>query len=92
MERDAQSFYSGFSIAHKFVSPQRAPKVAPTRSVCSLNSTNFLQNSPNPPRASGAWRHLHSLAPFPIWAIVTSLSDTSTQRARVNTRVNVAPK
>ena len=49
-----------------------------------LNSTNFLQNSPSPPRASGAWRHSHLLAPFPIWAIVTSLSDTSSPPALVN--------
>ena len=26
----------------------------------------LFQISPNPPRASGAWRHSRSLAPFPI--------------------------
>ena len=48
-----------------------------------LNSTNFLQNSPNPSRPYGAWRHSHLLAPFAIWAIVTSLSDTSAPHARM---------
>ena len=47
------------------------------------NLTHWLfQNAPNPPRASGVWRHQHSLAPFPISAIVTSLSDTSALPAR----------
>ena len=50
----------------------RCPVLCPV-----LNFTNFLQNSPNPPRASGAWRHSHLLSPFPTWTIVTSLSDTS---------------
>ena len=67
-------------------------KVDPSRSVSSLNSTNFLQNSQNPSRASNAWRHSHSLPPFPIRAIVISLSDMSAPRTRVNTCVNVAPK
>ena len=102
-ERDTHSFYSAFFIcpppsraapvARKFVSPQRAPKVDPSCSVSSLNLTNWLfQISQNPPRASGAWPHSHSVALFPIWAIVTSLSDTSALRACVNTSVNVASK
>ena len=102
-ERDTYSFFSGFSIcppplraapvARKFILPLRAPKVDLLVRCLVLNSTDWLfQNPPNPPRASGAWRHPHSLAPFPIWAIVTSLSDTSVPPARVTTCVNVAPK
>ena len=91
-ERDTHSLYSGLVIrppsraapvACKFVWPLRAPKVNPSRPVSSLNSTKFLQNSQNPPRASVAWRHSHLLTPFPIWAIVTSLSDTSAPPARL---------
>ena len=59
---------------------RRASESQPSSPEAELNS-NFLQNSQNPPLASGAWRHLHSLATFPIWAIVTSLSDTSAPRA-----------
>ena len=40
---------------------------------------------------SSAWRHLHSLTPFPIWAIVNSVSDMSAPPAHMNTCVNVAP-
>ena len=39
---------------------ERKPTVFPE---AGLISTNFHQNSPNPRRASGAWRHLHPLAP-----------------------------
>ena len=99
MKRDAQSFYDDFSIyppQHVWHPPQghwpgfgeqaKANRLLP-------NSTNWLfPKSPKSSRASGAWRHPHSLAPFPIWAIVTSLSDTSTLPARVNTCVNVASK
>ena len=102
-ERDTHSIYSGFSIyppsraapvARKFVWPLRAPKVDPSRSVSNLNSTNWLfQISQNPPCASGAWRHSHSLAQFPSRvSIVTSLSDTSYPRVRANTCVKVRPK
>ena len=70
-EREAQSFYSGFFICPP---PSRAtpvqglreqPKVNPSRTVSSLSSLNSLQISQNPPRASGAWRHPHSVTSFP---------------------------
>ena len=38
-------------VAHKFVWPQRAPKINPSRSEPSSQLTNFLQNHRNPPRA-----------------------------------------
>ena len=93
-ERNTHSFYSGFSIwlfrPPTRVAPatrplawlRRASESQPSSPGAELNSTDFLQNSQNPPRASGAWRHSHSLALFPIWAIVTSLSHTSASRAR----------
>ena len=59
-ERETQSFYAGFSIcprptrvapvAHKFVWPQRAPKVEPSRSESSSQLTDFFQIPQNPPR------------------------------------------
>ena len=38
--------------------------------------TDFFKISQNALCASSAWRHPHSVTPFPICAIVTSLSDT----------------
>ena len=72
--------------------PPRASESQPSSSEAGLTTNWLFQNPPNPPRASGAWRHPHSLAPFPIWAILTSVSDMSARPARVNTCVNVAPK
>ena len=80
-EMDTHSFYSGFFIWAHIV--RHLPKASANKRKSTLlvrcpvlNSTNLFQNSPNPPRASGAWGHSHLLAPFPIWAIVRSLSDT----------------
>ena len=61
-------------VAHKFVWPQRAQKVDPSCLESSSQLTTFLKSPKSSAHASGAWRHSHSLA---IWAIVTSLSDTS---------------
>ena len=72
-ERDTHSFYSCFSIPptntwatrHKATGLASARKRKPTvfsRSRTQLNS--LFQNPPNPPRASCAWRHSLSLAPF----------------------------
>ena len=75
IRRETQSFYAGFFIcplsraapmARKFVSPQRAPKVEPPRSASSFNSLTFFKFPPNPPRASGAWRHPHFVTRFII--------------------------
>ena len=75
IRRETQSFYAGFFIwplfraapmARKFISPQRAPKVEPPRLASSFNSSNFLRNPPNPPCASGAWRHPHFVTRFII--------------------------
>ena len=93
-EREAQSFYADFFICPpppSRVTPAQGlreqAKVNPSRPVSSLNSlTDFFKISPNPPRASGAWRHSR----FPSRTILTSLSDTSA--LRVNTCANVAPK
>ena len=41
---------------------RRASESQPSSSEAGLNSTNWLFQ--NPPRASGAWRRPHSLAPF----------------------------
>ena len=88
-ERDTHSFYFGFFICP----PSRATPAQGLREQAKVNrllqrevSTKLtdFSKSQNSPRASGAWRHLPSLAPFPIWAIVTYLC--------VNTCVNVAPK
>ena len=81
MKRDAQSFYSGFSICtpntcgthHKATGLASASEQKPTVFSQGRTQLNWLfQNPQNPPRASGVWRHPHSLAPFSIWAIVTS--------------------
>ena len=75
IRRETQSFYVGFFIwplsraapmTRKFVSPQQAPKVEPPRSATSFNSSNFLRNPQNPPRASGACRHPHFVTHFII--------------------------
>ena len=94
-ERDTHSFYSGFSICphHLVRHPLQRPLACLRRaseshlsssdSKTHLNSTQLtFSKSPNPSRTSGAWRHPHSAAPFPIWAIMTSLSDTSAPRTR----------
>ena len=75
-ERGVQSFYSGF-----FISPPPSPHLVRhlpkasaskrkstllVRCLVSTLLTDFLKISPNPPRASGAWRHSHSETPFPI--------------------------
>ena len=102
-ERDTHSFYSGFSICPLPIScstrsaqiclASASPESHPSSPEVGLNSTSWLfQNHPNPPHASGVWCHPHFVAPFPIWAIVTSLSDMSVPPVRVNTCVNVAPK
>ena len=69
-EREAQSFYSGFFICpppnscsthHKDLREQAKTNRLPLRQVSS-QLTNFFKISQNPPRASGAGRHSHSLA------------------------------
>ena len=85
-ERDTHFFLSGFFICTPTPNLVRhLPNASPSKRKSTLlvrcpvlNSTNFLQNSQNPPHASSVWRHSHLLALFPIWAIVTSLSDMST--------------
>ena len=100
-ERDIHSFYSGFFICPLPISgdtcprPPRASESQPSSSEAGLNSTNWLQNSQNPPRASGAWRHSYSLPPFPIsgYCDFSEWHVRSTPLcARVNTCVNIAPK
>ena len=92
-ERDTHSFYSSFFICPPptRVAPARRPlarlrrasESQPSSPEAGLNSSHWLfQNPQNPPHASGAWRHPHSVNPFPIWAIVISLSDTSASPAR----------
>ena len=85
-EWDTHSFYYGFFICPPPPLVRHLPKASGLASVSKCKPTvfsrgriqlNFLQNSPYPPRASGVWHHSDLLAPFPIWAIVTSLSDTS---------------
>ena len=64
-----------------------------SRPVSSLNSTDFFKISQNPPRASGAWRHSHCVAPFPISGYCDiSEWHVRSARARVNICVNAAPK
>ena len=95
-ERDTHSFYSGFFICPPPTTTiscdtcprprawlRRASESQPSSPEAGLNSTNWpFQNPPNPPRASGTWCYPHSVASFPVWAIVTSLSKTSAPRAR----------
>ena len=92
-EREAQSFYSGFFIPpntcgtrHKGLREQAKTNRFPPRQVSS-QLTDFFKISQNPPRSSGAWRHRHSVTLLPMWAIATSLSDTSTPPARARTPV-----
>ena len=95
-ERDTHSFYSGFFIPPHLVRTRRKASASKRRSTVfsrGRSQLNWLfQISQNPPHASRVWHHPHSVAPFPIWAIVTSLSNTSAPPARMNTCINVAPK
>ena len=78
-------------IGRKFASRLRAPKIDRLRPVSNLHSLTFFRFSHKPPRASGAWRHLHPVIPFRLRQL-WHLSDTSIRpRARVNTCLNVAP-
>ena len=94
-EREAQSFYLGFFVCphpiscgtrHKGLLEQAKANRLPPRQVSS-QLTDFFKISPNPPRSSGTWRHPHSVTPLPMWAIVTSLNDTSAPPARARTPV-----
>ena len=72
-ERKVQSFYSGFFICtphphpntcgtrHKGLREQANANRLPPRLVSS-QLTDFFKISQNPPCASGAWHHSHSLA------------------------------
>ena len=69
-ERESQSVYSGFFICdpantcgtcHKGLHEQAKTNRPPPRQVSS-QLTDFFKISPNPPHASVAWRHSHSLA------------------------------
>ena len=94
-ERDTHTFSSGFFICAPHHLVRHLPKASANKRKSTLlvrcpvlNSTNWLfQNPPNPPHASGAWRHSHLLVQFPIWAIVTSLSDTFASPAHARTPV-----
>ena len=91
-EREAQSFYSGFFISappkkHVRNPPKSSPRACENQlssPKAGLNSTNWLFQ--NRPKTSARNRCVTSFAlailPFPSWAIVTSLSDTSSLRAR----------
>ena len=98
-ERETPSFYSGFFICtpqHVWHPPLRSPwasKSQPSSLEAGLISTNWLFQ--NLPKSTARFRCMTSFAlaslRFPSRAIVTSLSDTSALRVRVNTCVNVAP-
>ena len=68
--REAQSFYTGLFICpppqHVWHLSQRSPRASenqPSSLKASLISNpDFFKISQNPPCASGAWRHSHSLA------------------------------
>ena len=93
-ERDKHSFYSGFLFHHP---PHHLvwhlPKASASKRKSTLlvrcpvlNSTDFFKI----PKSSERFRCMtpsHLLAPFPIWAIVTSLSDMLAPRARAWTPV-----
>ena len=78
-ERDTYSFYSGFFIClprpSRAAPVVRAPKLDPSRPVFSSQLNWLFQNPQNPPRTSGAWRHSHSLAPFPISGFYCDISE-----------------
>ena len=70
-EREVKSFYTGVFICpapntcgtrHKGLREQAKTNRFPPRQVSS-QLTDFFKISQNPPRASGAWCHSHSLAP-----------------------------
>ena len=72
--------------------PQQAPKV--NRLLRTLKTRLWLFSNPpkSSARASGAWRHSHLPVQFLSGIfILTSLNDTSSPRARVNTCAHVAP-
>ena len=86
IRRETQSFYAGFFIwplshaapmAHKFVLPQRAPKVKPPHSASSFNSLTFFE-IPKILCALSVHDITCTLSPVSSsQAIVTSLSDMS---------------
>ena len=79
-KREAQSFYDDFSIC----SPSRAtpdarpwwvPKVNRLLWTLKLDSLTFLKSPKSSMHASRAWRHSHSLDPFPIWGFYHDISE-----------------
>ena len=96
-EREAQSFYSGLFICTPILCntcprPPRASKNQPSSPEAGLISTLiFLKFSQNPPHASGPWRHVHCVAPFPISGYC-DIPEWHVRRAHMKSCVNVAPK
>ena len=94
-EREAQSFYSGFFICpctrYKGLGEQVKVNCLLPRQVSTL-LTDFFKIPPNPSRASGAWRHLQSLATVSQLGYC-DISEWHVRSAQtpVNTCVNVAP-
>ena len=70
--------------SHKGLRDQAKTNRLPPRQVLSQLSDCF-KISQNPLRSSGAWRQPHSVTSLPMWAIVTSLSDTSVPPTLVRT-------
>ena len=75
IRRETQSFYAGFFIwplsraahtARKFVSISEPQKSNLLVRRLVFNSSNFLRNPQNPPRAPGVWLHPHFVTRFII--------------------------
>ena len=71
-EREAQSFYSVFFHVPppNLVRPLPKASASKRKSTllfrCLVSTLQLSSNSQNPPRASGAWCHSHSVTPFSI--------------------------
>ena len=70
-------------VAHKFVWPQRAPKVDPSLSESSSQLLTFSNLPKSSAHASSAWHHSHLWShPLSGIFILTSVNDTSSPHAR----------
>ena len=92
-ERGTTFLFWLFHLPHP---PQRSPRATesqPSRAVSSSQLTDFFKISQNPLRASGAWRHSHSLASVSYLGLLWHLWVTRPLCEHTRTpAVNVAPK
>ena len=98
-ERDTHSFYAGFSICpppnmcgtrHNATGLASMSKRKSPFFFRRQDSTHWLfQNPPNPPSASGAWRHSHPLVHLSIWDFYFDICERHILPARTSTPARI---